>query len=82
MKQYILNILIFIIGLVLGWLNPIEGPLDWTYDEYASQPAHKAHSVAPAVSKEKLPILWLFIEEDETLPSSSIIEGAIMEEDE
>lgn len=82
MKQYILNILIFIIGLILGWLNPIEGPLDWTYDEYASQPAHKSHNVAPLISKEKLPILWLFIEEDETLPSSSIIEGVVMEENE
>lgn len=80
MKQYILNILIFIIGLILGWLNPIEGPLDWTYDEYASQPAHKSHNVAPLISKEKLPILWLFIDEDELFPSSSIIQGVVMEE--
>lgn len=30
-----------LIGFFFGWLNPIEGPYDYLYDRYASQPAHK-----------------------------------------
>ena len=72
---------IFIAGVIVGWINPIEGPLDWTYDEYASRPAHKTSSrVAPIPIEQKLPILWLFIDEDELFPSSSIIQGVVMEE--
>ena len=33
--------LALLIGLFFGWLNPVEGPLDYLYDEYSSQPAHK-----------------------------------------
>lgn len=68
MKKYLYGIGIFILGVIVGWLNPIEGPLDWTYDEYASQPAHKSPvTVAPPPQKEKIPIIWLF-EEEEELP--------------
>ena len=44
-KQLILTIItLFIfslVGFVLGWIFPVEGPLDYTYDAWASQPAHK-----------------------------------------
>ena len=45
----------FSLGLLWGWLYPVEGPLDWTYDEYASYPAHcKGPSrVAPPIREEK-----------------------------
>lgn len=41
------NIIFFIIAAMLfaaflvGWLFPVEGPFDYVYDEYASQPAHR-----------------------------------------
>ena len=38
---FIIIILSSFLCFILGWLNPIEGPFDWTYDKYASQPAHK-----------------------------------------
>lgn len=37
-----------IIGLLLGWIFPVEGPIDYVYDDYASQPAHKHPVAAPA----------------------------------
>ena len=37
-----------VLGFVLGWVFPVEGPIDYVYDDYASQPAHKSpKKVAP-----------------------------------
>ena len=53
-KQIFYIIIAFIIGIIVGWLNPIEGPLDWTYDDYASQKAHKSpFKVAPPIEEKK-----------------------------
>lgn len=45
-KQVIIGIeiliLVIVLGFVLGWLFPVEGPFDYVYDDYASQPAHKS----------------------------------------
>ena len=41
-----------LIGFLIGWLNPVEGPFDYVYDEYAAQPAHKRPPTVP-VQKEK-----------------------------
>ena len=45
-KQVIIGIeiliLVIVSGFVLGWLFPVEGPFDYVYDDYASQPAHKS----------------------------------------
>ena len=38
---FIIIILSSFLCFILGWLNPIEGPFDWTYDKYAIQPAHR-----------------------------------------
>lgn len=32
-------ILVLIVGVFFGWICPIEGPIDYLYDNYASQPA-------------------------------------------
>lgn len=40
-------LVVLFLGIVLGWLFPVEGPLDWTYDKYASQPAHYRPKKAP-----------------------------------
>ena len=44
-KQLIIGIEILVgivvLGFLLGWLFPVEGPFDYLYDNYASQPAHK-----------------------------------------
>ena len=32
---------IALLGFILGWIFPVEGPIDYVYDDYASQPAHK-----------------------------------------
>ena len=65
MEKYLYGILIFIAGLIIGWLNPIEGPLDWTYDEYASRPAHKSPvKAAPAQKEDKSSFIW-FLEDEE-----------------
>ena len=37
----IVTFIAIIIAFILGWVFPIEGPLDYLYDQYASQPAHK-----------------------------------------
>ena len=31
-----------LLGFILGWIFPIEGPIDYVYDDYASQPAHRS----------------------------------------
>lgn len=41
LEKWLLIIITLFIGLLLGWLNPNEGPFDYVYDEYSSQPAHK-----------------------------------------
>lgn len=43
-KIYLFGILF--LGILIGWINPIEGPLDWTYDEYASQLSVKSQKAA------------------------------------
>ena len=44
-KQFIIGLEIILgilaLGIFLGWIFPVEGPLDYLYDDYASQPAHK-----------------------------------------
>ena len=49
-KQVIIGIeilvLVIVLGFVLGWLFPVEGPFDYVYDDYASQPAHKSPTKA------------------------------------
>lgn len=30
-----------VLGFIFGWLFPVEGPFDYVYDKYASQPAHR-----------------------------------------
>lgn len=37
---------IILAGFLLGWLFPVEGPFDYVYDDYASQPAHKSPTKA------------------------------------
>jgi len=63
-REILYNIFVLIIGMVIGWLNPIEGPLDWTYDEYAS---HKAlrhpQSASPRVEDNTEPNVQEFYEE-------------------
>ena len=34
-------IIVAIFAFILGWLFPVEGPYDYVYDNYASQPANK-----------------------------------------
>ena len=47
-KQFIIGLEVglgvILLGFLLGWIFPVEGPLDYLYDEYASQPAHKSPS--------------------------------------
>jgi hypothetical protein len=43
--------IIILIGFLLGWLFPIEGPFDYVYDNYASQPAHKRPQVVAPMPK-------------------------------
>jgi cellulose synthase/poly-beta-1,6-N-acetylglucosamine synthase-like glycosyltransferase len=49
-KQFIIGLEIIIcilaLGFFIGWLFPVEGPYDYVYDEYASQPARKNPSKA------------------------------------
>ena len=42
-------LLALLLGLLLGWLNPNEGPFDYLYDERSSSPAvHRPHRGVPA----------------------------------
>ena len=49
LRAFIIVVLgIAILFFVLGWVFPVEGPIDYVYDDYASQPAHKSPTtVAP-----------------------------------
>ena len=40
MNKWIVAISLLALGIVCGWLFPVEGPYDYLYDEYASRPAH------------------------------------------
>lgn len=47
LRHFILGIIgIALLGFILGWVFPVEGPIDYVYDEYASQPAHKSPTKA------------------------------------
>ena len=60
MNKYLYGTGLFVLGLLIGWLNPIEGPLDWTYDEYASQPSIKTQRRSVAAPKqEQIPVIDL-----------------------
>ena len=37
----IISVFLMLLGFVFGWLFPVEGPYDYLYDKYASQPAHR-----------------------------------------
>lgn len=50
-------ILVLIVGIFFGWVCPIEGPIDYLYDSYASQPAINRPSkgvTAPAPKKTEI----------------------------
>lgn len=36
-KQIILFLFIVLMGFLLGWLFPVEGPIDYVYDNYKAQ---------------------------------------------
>ena len=58
MNKYLCGAGLFFLGLFIGWLNPIEGPLDWTYDEYASQPSIKTQRSSVAAPKQvNIPVI-------------------------
>ena len=41
MHKFISIVGIILVGVIIGWICPIEGPYDYVYDKYASQPAHR-----------------------------------------
>lgn len=43
--------LVCVVCFLLGWIYPVEGPIDYLYDNYASQPAHR-HPSAPLKKKQ------------------------------
>ena len=45
-----------IFGFILGWIFPVEGPIDYVYDKYASAPAHKRPVVAAPQQKHSIVI--------------------------
>ena len=69
MSKTLWFILIAILFLLIGWLCPIEGPLDWTYDKYAKQPATynpvKKRQCCPAPPPKKTEIYEDFNEDGE-----------------
>lgn len=73
--KYVYGAIIFMAGVIVGWLNPIEGPLDWTYDEYASQPAHKSPTKVVPATKEKPMFIWWSDEEGEEVVPPEIIQA-------
>ena len=76
MNKFLSYFTVFIIGLFMGWVYPIEGPLDWTYDDYASQPAHKKYptKVAPMQKIEKELMGIPEEEEENQFPEVTIID--------
>ena len=53
---FIFALLCIIIGFFIGWLNPVEGPYDYLYDNYASQPAHKRPVSVTPEAREQLTV--------------------------
>ena len=43
-----------IVGFVIGWVFPIEGPIDYVYDNYASQPAHRSPKKSVTVQPKNI----------------------------
>ena len=41
MKRFIVLFLLFLLGVFLGWIFPVEGPIDYVYDEWAENQALK-----------------------------------------
>ena len=56
MRWIILGLGIALIFFILGWLFPVEGPLDYLYDDYAKQPAHK-HPYRAAPIQKKIEVI-------------------------
>lgn len=62
---YIGLILILIAGFLLGWLFPVEGPIDYVYDNYvAKKCASKNCPPVSTVNKEAKDEELDFIEEE------------------
>ena len=52
-NSLVIALIIAVAFFIMGWLFPIEGPLDFVYDKYASQPAHKQpQKFAPIVTSK------------------------------
>lgn len=51
-KLTLLVLVFIILGFLFGWIFPVEGPIDYMYDEYASQPAHRHPPTAPLKSTQ------------------------------
>lgn len=59
-------LLILLLGILLGWVFPVEGPLDWTYDKYASKPAiHQPAKKFPTRVAPPQPVKEVFIDLNE-----------------
>ena len=59
-------ILVLIVGIFFGWVCPIERPIDYLYDNYASQPAISRPSKGvPAPAPKKVEIFEDFNEDGE-----------------
>ena len=54
--------LIILLGFILGWIFPIEGPLDWVYDDYEAQ--HTKKVPQKAAPPKKIPV-YLIINAEE-----------------
>ena len=58
-KHIIIAIVVVLLGFLLGWLFPVEGPIDYVYDNYKAQ---KCASKAAPAQTEKL--IYILSEED------------------
>ena len=60
-------LILFLVAFILGWFCPIEGPFDFLYDKYASQPAHiQPHKKFPTkVAPVVVPVKEVFIDLNE-----------------
>lgn len=54
-KYIVYIILIILISFLLGWLFPVEGPLDWVYDDMV-YPKKCPSRAAPPIKKEPVKI--------------------------
>ena len=68
LPPWLVIVIIFVVFL-LGWLFPLEGPLDWTMDKYSTQPATynpvKKRQCCPAPAPKKTEIYEDFNEDGE-----------------